>query len=47
MIKPLGKCPACKSELRKVGREGHKGRYKCMNSDCPERGWFNRYGARR
>lgn len=47
LVKPRGKCPRCQRELVRVGRDGPKGRYKCMNGVCPERGWFNRYGERR
>jgi len=52
MERKVGKCPSCGEELKKVGQvrpEGGepKGRYKCMNSECSERGWFNRQGERR
>jgi hypothetical protein len=50
--KPRGKCPSCGVELKKVGQlrpEGGrpKGRYKCMNIECDEKRWFNRFGEPR
>jgi len=44
--KPVGICPSCGSELRKVGHKNGepKGRYKCMNSECSNRRWYNRQG---
>lgn len=44
-----GNCPDCGTELKKVGHQpgGGKGRYKCMNTECPNNRWMNRYGESR
>lgn len=51
MTKPLGNCPSCGKPLTRAGHEntpvGTKGRYTCMNRDCPDRRWFNRSGEPR
>lgn len=48
-VKEPGNCPNCGEQLKRTGHaHGEpKGRYQCMNFDCPERGWFNRVGERR
>lgn len=45
-IKPMGNCPTCGHELKKLGHQpgGAKGRYKCVNQECRDRRWFNRSG---
>lgn len=48
-VKPNGPCPTCHQELRRTSHQNGtgKGRYQCLNTACPERGYFNRHGDRR